>query len=54
MSPYKTVFNEWKDIKIPYKILLFSPGWCGSVDSVPACELKGHQFNSQSGHMPRL
>ena len=20
-----------------------SPGWCGSVDWVPACELKGHQ-----------
>ena len=28
------------------------PGWCGSVDSVPACELRGHQFHSQSGHMP--
>ena len=30
------------------------PGWCGSVDWVPACEPKGCQFNSQSGHMPRL
>ena len=31
-----------------------SPGWCGSVDWVPACEPKGHQFDSQSGHMPGL
>ena len=30
------------------------PGWCGSVDWVPACEPKGHQFDSQSGHMPGL
>ena len=26
----------------------WSPGWCGSVDWVLACEPKGHQFNSQS------
>ena len=26
--------------------LYFSPGWCGSVDWGPACELKGHWFNS--------
>ena len=25
------------------------PGWCGSVDWVPACILKGRQFDSQSG-----
>ena len=31
-----------------------SPGWCGSVDQARACEPKGHQFNSQSGHMPGL
>ena len=31
-----------------------SPGWCGSVDLVPACEPKGHQFDSQSGCMPGL
>ena len=31
-----------------------SPHWCGSVDWVPACEPKGHQFNSLSGHMPGL
>ena len=30
------------------------PGWCGSVDWVPACEPKRHWFNSPSGHMPRL
>ena len=29
----------------------FCSGWCGSVGWVLACELKGHQFNSQSGHM---
>ena len=28
------------------------PGWCGSVDWVLACESKGWQFDSQSGHMP--
>ena len=27
------------------------PDWCGSVDWVPACKPKKHQFNSQSGHM---
>ena len=43
--PKETVF-----IKEPGK----SPGWCGSVDSVPACEPKGHRFNSQSEHMPGL
>ena len=32
----------------------YSPGWCGSVDWVPACEPKGHWFDSQSGHMPGL
>ena len=31
-----------------------SPGWCGSVDWVPAFKPKGHQFDSQSGHMPGL
>ena len=31
-----------------------SPGWCGSVDWVLACEAKGHWFNSQPGHMPGL
>ena len=36
------------------KCLLQCSGWCGSVDWVLACEPKGHQFNSQSGHMPGL
>ena len=31
-----------------------SPGWCGSVDWVLACESKGHWFYSQAGHMPGL
>ena len=30
------------------------PGWCGSVDSMPACEPKGHWFNSWSGQVPGL
>ena len=33
---------------------IYGPGWCGSVDSVPACKPAGHQFDSQSGHMPGL
>ena len=33
---------------------VFNPGWCGSMDWVPACEPKGCQFDSQSGHMPGL
>ena len=31
-----------------------SPGWCGSVDWAPAYEPKGHWFDSQAGHVPRL
>ena len=31
-----------------------SPGWCGLVGWVLACEPKGHQFDSQSGYMPGL
>ena len=30
------------------------PGWCGSVDWVPGCKLKGHRFDSQSAHLPGL
>ena len=30
------------------------PGWCGSVNCMPACEPKGHWFDSQSGHMSGL
>ena len=30
------------------------PGWCCPVDLVLACEPKGDQFDSQSGHMPGL
>ena len=34
------------------KTINFSPGWYGSVDWVPACEPRGCQFDSQSGHVP--
>ena len=34
--------------------IIFSPGWCGSVDILPACKPKGRWFNSQSGHTPGL
>ena len=30
----------------------FSPGWYSSVDWALACEPKGHQFESQLGHVP--
>ena len=36
------------------KKFTFCPGWCSSVDWVPACKPQGHWFNSQSGHMPGL
>ena len=36
------------------KMSKFSSGWCGSVDWVQACDLKGHQFDSQWGHVPGL
>ena len=39
----------WKTCVIKNQLC---PGWCGSVDWVPAWEPKGCQFNSQSGHMP--
>ena len=32
----------------------YSLGWCSSVDWAWACEPKGHQFDSQSGHMSGL
>ena len=41
-------------VQEPKRITNFSPGWCSSVDWVWACEPKGHWFDSQSGHMPRL
>ena len=31
--------------------ILSSPGWCGSVDWVPAYEPKCHRFDRQPGHM---
>ena len=32
----------------------WGPGWCSSVDWAWACEWKGCQFGSQSGHRPGL
>ena len=32
----------------------YSPGWYTSVDWAQACKAKGHQFDSQSGHLPGL
>ena len=33
------------------KFIDINPGWCGSVDWVPACEPNSHWFDSQSGHI---
>ena len=45
-----------KFLHSPNKSQTFSPWlvWCGSVDWAQVCQLKGHRFNSQSGHMPGL
>ncbi|KAF6119941.1 hypothetical protein HJG60_010308 [Phyllostomus discolor] len=38
-----------------YQIKSFcSPDWCGPVCWAPSCRAKGHQFGSQSRHMPGL
>ena len=49
--------NTWsltaEDFKTPFsvqiKLVDRCPGWCGSVDWVPACEPKSCWFGSQSG-----
>ena len=49
--------DKWgsqQDDKTGLKIGKRGPGWCGSGDWALACEPKGRQFNSQSGHMPGL
>ena len=55
---YKSDFTTYplKTFQQVYIILKIkiSPGWCDSVDWVPAGEPKGCWFNSQSGHMPGL
>ena len=38
---------ELNDLKVG-----LSPGWCGSVDWVPACEPKSRRFDSRSEQMP--
>ena len=37
-----------------YFFFSLGPGWCVSVDWVPACEPKGHWFDSQLGCIPGL
>ena len=36
----------------PLQRRIFSLGWCGSVDWVPASKPQGYRFDSQSGHIP--
>ena len=33
---------------------IYGPGWFGLLDWMPACEPRGHRFDSQSRHMPGL
>ena len=47
------------NLKCMIYINMYCPGWRGSprwttFSWVPACEPKGHWFDSQSGHMPGL
>ena len=44
--------SNFADAPYIWKMCTSLPGWCGSVDRVPACEPKGCRFNSQSRHMP--
>ena len=39
---------KWSPGSVMYKLCDPGPGWCGSVDWVPACEPKGRWFYSQS------
>ena len=55
------IWGRWFISLFPYSYCFLcsrsfsSPGWCGSVDwALLACEPKGRQFDSQSGHMPGL
>ena len=45
---------DWKGLYLDIMITnnKISPGCCGSVHWVPACEPKGCWFDSQSGHIP--
>ena len=45
------IANTWSIVMF---YLQLSPGWCDTVDWALACEPKGRQFDSQSGHMPGL
>ena len=46
--------KEWEEKKMAVKKYRYSPNWCGSVGWALSSKLKGHQFDSQSGHMPGL
>ena len=35
-----------------FKIFIYCPNQYGSVGWASSCKAKGHQFNSQPGHMP--
>ena len=45
---------NWHFVFLLLKIVTNCPGWCGSVDWVPACEPKSHQFYFQSRYMSGL
>ena len=46
--------KAWTNEMIQHIKKLIHTGCCSSVNRAPDCELKGHQFNSQSGHRPGL
>ena len=55
----QTSVQYWKGTKIVKLEFITQkiypcPGWCGSVDWVPACKARALWFDSQSGHMPGL
>ena len=49
---FSTTWNTWFGLSFEKWLKALRPGWCGSVDWVPACEPKGHRLDYQSGHMP--
>ena len=54
---YKQVIGQlrFKEREMRFYLFLKScPGWCGSVDLMPACKPKGCRFDFQSGHAPGL
>ena len=47
---YSVIVRNWKVILKPSGC----PNWCGLVGWVLSCKVKGHWFDSQSGHVPGL